>query len=50
VDLNKLLSILSKKFVEEVRDDYFIIIPWRTNGSRKTIHCLLYEELELKPI
>jgi hypothetical protein len=50
VDLNKLLSILGKKFVEEVRDDYFIIIPRRTNGSRKTIHCLLYEELEVKLI
>jgi hypothetical protein len=50
VDLNKLLSILSKVFVEEVRDDYFIIIPRRTNGSRKTIHILLYEEYELKPI
>jgi hypothetical protein len=50
VDLNKLLSILSKKFVEKVRDDHFIIIAQITNGSRKTIHCLLYEELELKLI
>jgi hypothetical protein len=49
-DLNKLLSIFSKKFVEEVRDDYSTIIPWRTNGSSKTNNILLYEELELKPI
>jgi hypothetical protein len=50
MDLNKLLSIFSKKFVEEVRDDYSIIIPWRTNGSRKTNNILLYERVELKPI
>jgi hypothetical protein len=36
VDLNKLLSILSEEFVEEVRNDYFIIIPRRINGFRKT--------------
>jgi hypothetical protein len=47
VDLNKLLSIFSKKFVEEVMKDYFIIIP-RTNGSKETMHILLYEELEIK--
>jgi hypothetical protein len=50
MDLNKFLSIFSKKFAKEFRDDYSIIFPWRTNGSRKTIHILLYEELELKPI
>jgi hypothetical protein len=50
VDLHKLLSILSKVFVEEVRDDYFIIILTRNNGSKKTIHILSYEEYELKPI
>jgi hypothetical protein len=50
VDLNKLLSILSREFVEEVRDDYLFIIPRRTNGSRKTIDVLLYDKLELKSI
>jgi hypothetical protein len=28
VDLNKLFSTFSKKFVEEVRDDYSMMIPW----------------------
>jgi len=49
VDLNKLLSILSEEFVKEVRNDYFIIIPRRINGSKKIIHILLYEELKHKP-
>jgi hypothetical protein len=49
VDLNKLLSIFVMSFVEEVRDDYFLIIPRRTNGSKKN-HILLYEEYELNPI
>jgi hypothetical protein len=41
------LSIFRKTFV---REDHIMIIPRRTNGSRKTIDILLYEELELKPI
>jgi hypothetical protein len=43
VDLNKLLSILGKKFIGEVVYDYFIIIRRRTNGSKETIHLLLHE-------
>lgn len=48
MDLTKFLFILSKEFVKVVRDDYFITIFWRTNESRKTIHNLLHESVELK--
>jgi hypothetical protein len=42
-------SILSKEFVDEVRD-YFIIIPRSNNGFRKIIQILLHERVELKSI
>jgi hypothetical protein len=37
----QLTSTFSKEFVEEVRNVIFYCIPWRTNGSRKTITFLL---------
>jgi hypothetical protein len=33
----QLTSNFSKEFVEEDRNVIFYCIPWRTNGSRKTI-------------
>jgi hypothetical protein len=37
----QLTSNFSKEFVEEDRNVIFYCIPWRTNGSRKTITFLL---------
>jgi hypothetical protein len=37
----QLTSTSSKKFIEDVRNVIFYCIPWRTNGYRKTINCIL---------
>jgi hypothetical protein len=37
----KLTTTFSKEFVEEEKNVIFYCIPWRTNGSKKTIIPLL---------
>jgi len=40
----QLTSTFTKEFVEEHNNVLLYCIPWRTNGSRKSINCLLKKE------